>query len=151
MCYWYEVWLVIEVVVCEVTVIGWVLVYTFMSQIRVRAGGTFWQLLLWWCACWYDKLWGPSQRVVTLFAQIAEIRPQLWLTRYAKSLLFELKPRKSDLTEGSTCNLNPNTPRPSTWTWTQGTSAASVGYLAWTRGTWAESAKKTSWAVVRIL
>ena len=77
----------------------WVLVYgSYIQrwQIWVQDGHAFWQLLLWWCECWYmghtyihtcllvqvwinsspslpnhclwyGKLWGPSQRVVTLF------------------------------------------------------------------------------------
>ena len=65
-------------------------------QIWVQDGHAFWQLPIWWCECWYmghtyihtcllvqvwinsspslsnhclwyGKLWGPSQRVVTLF------------------------------------------------------------------------------------
>ena len=63
----------------DTVMLVWVLVYGSYKEVANLwvSGDTFWQLLSWWYECnelsllndclWYDKLLGPSQRVVTLF------------------------------------------------------------------------------------
>ena len=74
----------------DTVMLVWVLVYGSYKEVANLwvSGDTFWQLLSWWYECnelsllndclWYDKLWGPSQRVVTLLYLSISVLSYRW-------------------------------------------------------------------------